>query len=310
MEVVNGLFPICNKYSGCCVALGTFDGVHLGHQKIINRVVTAAKSTAGTSVVFTFDPHPRTVLKPHQPLPLITTYEEKCLIIAALGVDLLYTVPFHDSFSRISPEQFIKEVLVDLIRPELVVVGPNYTFGSQGQGSPELLTRLGNLYGFQVEVMESVFIDDKMISSTMIRKLINAGEVETAAKLLARNYSITGKVVHGDGRGRTLGFPTANLDFPSNSVIPADGVYAVRIRIDDELYQGVANIGTNPTFRVDNRRLEVHIFNYTADLYGKDIAVLFQKQLRPERTFAGKDQLIDQIHQDVIQARNILNNCE
>jgi riboflavin kinase / FMN adenylyltransferase len=261
-------------------------------------------------VVFTFDPHPRTVLKPNLPLPLLTTYDEKRAIIASLGVDVLFTLPFHVNFSRISPEGFVRDFLVKLVRPEFVVIGPNYTFGCEGQGNPELLANLGEKYGFKVEVAKPVFLEGQMVSSTMIRKMINQGDVANAQKLLARYFTLSGKVVAGDSRGRTLGYPTANVVFPPTAVMPADGVYAVWVVVDQNIHPGVANIGSNPTFGVSGRRLEVHLLDYEADLYDRHLTIELVQRLRDEKVFAGAAELISQIEKDVTIARNILTAYE
>jgi riboflavin kinase / FMN adenylyltransferase len=310
MELVNGQVRLYDKYSGISIALGTFDGVHLGHREIIRRVITTAKCRGGTSVVFTFEPHPRTVLNPYLPLPLLTTYDEKRAIIASLGVDVLFTLPFHVDFSRISPEGFVRDILVELVRPELVVVGPNYTFGCEGQGNPELLANLGEKYGFKVEVVRPVFLEGQMVSSTMIRKMINQGDVANARKLLARYFTLSGKVVAGDGRGRTLGYPTANVAFPPSAVLPSDGVYAVWVVVDQNIHPGVANIGSNPTFGVSGRRLEVHLLDFQADLYNHHLTIELVQHLRDEKTFSGAEELISQIEKDVTIARNILTAYE
>lgn len=306
MDIINGLFRMYEKYDDISVALGTFDGVHLGHQKIIERVVETAAINNGTSVVFTFDPHPRAVLRPNIPLPLITTYAEKQEIMAALGVKVFCALPFHREFANLSPEEFVRDILVEYVRPGLVVVGPNYTFGKHGKGTPELLKKLGEQFGFAVKIEEPVFIEGHMVSSSLIRKLINKGEISKANELLYRPFTLAGEVVRGDGRGRGLGFPTANIAFSSASVIPADGVYAVRVSVGTENYFGVANVGANPTFQGEQRRLEVHILDFGADIYGQFITVEFAKHLRGERTFAYVGDLTKQIAHDTALARNIL----
>jgi riboflavin kinase/FMN adenylyltransferase len=306
MEIISGQFRVHDKYQGISLALGTFDGVHLGHRKIIERVVKSAELQGGTSMVFTFDPHPRAVLRPQLALRLLMDYQEKRDILTALDIDVLLMFPFHLSFSKLTPEEFVRDILVTFICPELVVVGPNYTFGYEGRGTPELLKTLGLKYGFRVEVVEPVYVGTQMVSSTIIRKLINSGEVAEAEKLLGRPFSIQGKVIAGDRRGRTLGFPTANIEFPVSSVIPADGVYAVWVVIDQAIYPGVANVGTNPTFLTQHRRMEVHLLDFEADLYGKDIRVRFMEHLRGEMIFNNAAELIIQIKKDINNAQIML----
>lgn len=306
MDIINGLCRLHEKYDNISIALGTFDGVHLGHRKIIERIVEAARTRSGASVVFTFDPHPRAILKPHIPLPLITTYDEKKEIMASLGVDVFWVLPFHSEFAKMSPEEFVRDILVQYARPGLVVVGPNYTFGHRGQGTPQILKQLGEQFGFKVEIEDSVFVDGQMVSSSRIRRMINRGEISKANKLLYRYFALAGEVVHGDGRGRKLGFPTANVAFPGTSLLPANGAYAVKVISGGRQYPGVANLGVNPTFQVNEHRLEVHILDFHTELYGQSITVQFVQRLRDERAFSHAEELIKQIEQDIVLTRNIL----
>lgn len=306
MDIINEMFRLQDKYKEISIALGTFDGVHLGHRKIIQRVVESARLQKGTSVVFTFDPHPRMVLKPDMPLPMITTLAEKREIMAGLGVDVFFTLPFYSEFARLSPEEFVRNILVEYIRPELVVVGPNYTFGHRGEGTAETLRKLGRKFGFLVIIEAPVFTGGQMVSSTLIRKMINRGEIGEANKLLARYFTMSGQVVSGDRRGRELGFPTANVAFSTTALLPADGVYAVKVVLNGRRYSGVANIGANPTFKVGERRLEVHILDFSADIYEQFITVQFVQRIRNIKAFARVDELIGQIARDATSARNIL----
>lgn len=306
MDTINGLCRLHEKYHNISIALGTFDGVHLGHRKIIERVVETARTRSGTSVVFTFDPHPRTVLKPSMPLPLITTYKEKKEIMTSLGVDVFWSLPFNSEFAKMSPEEFVRDILVEFVRPGLVVVGPNYAFGHQGKGTPQILKKLGEQFGFTVEIEDPVFVDGQMVSSTRVRRMVNRGEISKANMLLHRFFALSGEVVRGDSRGRGLGFPTANVAFSATSLLPANGTYAVKVMVDGQKYLGVANLGVNPTFQVDQHRLEVHILDFDAYIYGHSITVQFVQRLRDERTFSHVEELIKQIEQDILFARNIL----
>jgi riboflavin kinase/FMN adenylyltransferase len=200
-------------FSGVSVALGTFDGIHLGHQKVINRAVAFANQSGGKSAVFTFENHPLSVLAPHQCPPLITSLAEKERLLAELGVDILCQVPFTQDLLRLSPLEFVDKLL-SVLSPSFIVIGPNYSFGYHGSGTPELLSQIGKEKGFAVEVQEAVYIDGHMVSSTSIRQSVSRGEVEHAAKLMGRQFRLSGKVIHGDKRGRTLGFPTANIQLP------------------------------------------------------------------------------------------------
>ncbi|WP_207857848.1 bifunctional riboflavin kinase/FAD synthetase [Lucifera butyrica] len=300
MTKLRGSFPAVS------VALGTFDGIHLGHQKIISRVVNLARSSGGTSVVFTFSNHPLAVLAPEHCPPQIVSQQDKAALIEKLGVDVLLTIPFTREFLRLSPAAFIT-MLADNLGPRHVVVGPNYSFGYQGAGTPDVLQQAGRENSFSVEVHESVYVETMLVSSTLIRQCITEGNIRQATMLLGRLPCVTGTVIAGDQRGRTLGYPTANLAVDANLVLPADGVYAVRVNNQKNQYYGVANIGKNPTFQGSERRLEVYILDYTANLYGQVLTVEFVERIRSEIRFATTDELKRQIGQDVAAVRSYFN---
>ncbi|MEW6448234.1 MAG: bifunctional riboflavin kinase/FAD synthetase [Bacillota bacterium] len=306
MKILTDYHGLRHRYKQICIGLGNFDGVHLGHQHLINQLVGFARKVGGTAVVFTFEPHPAMVLKPETAPPLLLAPELKHRIIAGFGVDLLLAVPFTREFAKLAPEEFVKEVLCDEIGVKSVFVGYNYTFGHRGVGKPETLVSLGLRYGFEVNVVPPVTVDGKPVSSTLIRHLVMEGKVGEARAYLGYYPVFAGTVVSGEHRGTDLGFPTANLEVDDRMVVPANGVYAVKVRVEGEIFLGVANIGVCPTFASGlprKRRIEVYVFDFYGDLYGKRIEVSFTKRLREERRFKSAAELAEQIRCDVAAAR-------
>ena len=305
MQIINDITNLNLKLPGITIALGTFDGIHIGHQKIISRAVEVAKEINGTSIVFTFSNHPLSIVSPqHCPLQLVTQ-ADKAQLIEKLGVDILLTIPFTPEFLQLSAAEFI-QLAVSNLSPKHIVVGPNYFFGHKRSGTPEILQAAGREHGFTVEVHPTVYCNDTMVSSTLIRQRITSGHVEEIFPLLGRLFEIEGIVIHGAKRGRELGYPTINLEISSGMISPADGVYAVSLTIENIQYYGVANIGTNPTFKGHNRRLEVHILNFTGNLYGQSVKVSFLKHIRGQIAFANGEELKMQIFQDVKVAQNFI----
>lgn len=310
MKIFTQLADI-GEISNAKVALGAFDGIHLGHQKIIRRAVEAAKSDSGTSAVFTFSNHPLSVIDSKRcPLQIVSN-EDKEKLIACLGVDVLCNVPFNKELFHMSAVEFVN-LLRQKCRLTHVVIGNNYTYGYQVTGTAATLKRSGEEHGFSVEVMDLVTINipegrEKIsVSSSIVREFIKEGKVNAASFLLGRFFSLSGKVINGDRRGRVLGYPTANISLTPGLVTPADGVYAVSVSAGESEYDGVANIGANPTFAGSerrNRRLEVHILNFDGDLYGKELTVSFLEYIRREETFSGIEQLKLQMDKDVQAAR-------
>lgn len=298
MEIYTSMTDLTKRYPKIAVVLGTFDGVHLGHQKIISRAVELARIISGTSVVFTFSNHPLSIVAPNRCPKQITTPESKARIFASIGVDVLISIPFTNDFAKLSPDEFLNKLKQNL-NPRFVVVGPNYTFGYKSTGTPELLKSVQRRYGFQAEVMSAFNINGNIVSSTLIRQLIARGKVSEAAKILGRPFKFEGKVTKGQQRGRILGYPTANLAILPDLVAPADGVYAVQAEVGESIYSGIANVGTNPTFRGLDRRVEVFLFNYKGELYGKKIGVEFFQYIRGEQQFDSVDKLVEQIRRDV-----------
>jgi riboflavin kinase/FMN adenylyltransferase len=286
--------------------IGNFDGVHLGHQKIFHRVKEAASSIKGTSVVITFHPHPMVVLAPEREVKLLTPLDEKLRLIETMGINVTVLIDFNRDFAKMEPEDFVKDILLQRLGIVHLLIGQNYRFGRGKRGNTELLRRLGRRYGFKVNVIRNLRINGQTVSSSRIRQLLSWGRVCEAAMLLGRAYSIHGKVIRGAGRGaEVLGIPTANISTPYE-IVPREGVYAVKVRIGDELYDAVANIGKNPTFGLKEPSYEVHILDFNDNILGRDIKVYFIDRLRGERKFQGPKQLKEQILRDIETARYIL----
>lgn len=302
MKIFNEIIKLDADFPGITIALGAFDGIHIGHQKIISRAVELAKKINGTSVVFTFSNHPLSVVAPQRcPLQLVTQ-DYKAELIQELGVDILVTIPFTTQFFHLSAQQFIN-LAMENFSPQHIVVGPNYFFGYKRSGTPEFLQQSGLQHGFNVEIHPAVYVNNTVVSSTLIRQMILAGNIDQAAQLLGRLVNVKGVVIHGAQRGREMGYPTINLEIANQLILPADGVYAVSLCLGNRLYNGVANIGNNPTFNGSDRRLEVHILDYSGDLYGQWVTVNFLKQIREQITFASADELKFQIRQDIKAAQ-------
>ena len=303
MEVYNKLTDLTQKYPRLTVALGMFDGVHIGHQSIIRHAVELARKIDGKSVVFTFSNHPLSVLAP-QNMPLqIGNNILREQRLQELGVDILLAVPFTREFASRRPEEFLELLRLNLA-PYYVVTGPNYTFGYKGKGTQRMLLREGNAYGFTAEICPAILRDGRPVSSTRVRSLIAAGDLHTASDFLGAPFTVMERVIHGDERGRVIGFPTANLAISEQRVMLPNGVYAVGVNFQGKYYNGVANIGNNPTFKGCNRRIEGNIEDFSGNLYDKLIAVEFLAKLRDEVKFSGIEQLVKQIKKDKEKARS------
>jgi riboflavin kinase / FMN adenylyltransferase len=284
------------------VALGNFDGVHLGHQIVLRRAVEEGRSRGMRVVAATFHPHPRTVLGSGDPPKLLTPLGLRCEMLLGYGADEVWVIPFDVALSRKSPEQFVKDVLIGEGGARVVVVGENFRFGHKAAGHFSDLRRImreagGTAVGVRVRGMGGE------ISSTRIRALVSGGEVTEAAGLLGRPYVLRGKVVVGDRRGRSIGFPTANVLPDSEAVVPARGVYAGHVRVGEQQYAACTNVGVAPTFGRAESRIEAHLLDFEGDLYGRVVDVGFQERIREERRFSGVDELVGQIRRDVEEAR-------
>lgn len=293
------------------LAIGVFDGVHLGHRRLLHKLTAKAREAGARSLAMTFHPHPQAVLDPGNAPLLLTTLEDRERLIAALGVEVLLVLPFSAELARVPAEDFAVRWLAARIRPARVFVGYNFTFGHRGQGNPELLVRLGTGLGFETEVIPPVRVGGQVVSSTGIRRDVQAGRVEAAARFLGRPHLLPGTVVPGEGRGRNLGFPTANLAVPDGLCWPAAGVYAVQVEVGDRrVHQGVANVGWRPTFggRAGEGQavLEAHLLDFSGDLYGRSVRVAFLTRLRDERRFPTAAALRAQVAEDVAAARRLM----
>jgi len=291
---------------GSCVTIGNFDGVHLGHQKLIARNVQKAATRRMKSVVVTFCPHPLHVLVGPNTPPFITLREQKLDILESLGVDLTLLLNFTRQMAGLAPETFIKTYLLDWLNIKELVIGYDYSFGKGRKGNYALLKEMGDRYGYRVEQLGPLILEDAIVSSTRIRDLIRAGKVWEARALMGRFYAVRGQVVQGKNRGgRLLGFPTANLKL-ENELTPETGVYAIWVQIDGEIFPAVANIGYSPTFGNKEITVEAHILDFDRDVYDHDLRLHFVQRLRPEKKFSGLDELIARIREDVSLARQIL----
>ncbi len=307
MQVIRSLsdFP---ELSQAVVTSGTFDGVHLGHQKILQRLIQVAHDTNGQSVVITYWPHPRLVLHPETPnLHLLSTIDERIEQLAAFGIDYLLIIPFTREFASLDSEQFITQILLKTIRTKKLVIGYDHRFGRNRTGSFEYLHQHAPELGFEVEEIPRQDIDHVAVSSTKIRTALEAGEIKTANAYLGRSYSLSGTVVKGRQLGRTLGYPTANLDITDqHKLIPKLGIYAVQVKIKAQVLGGMLSIGTNPTVGGTHQTVEVNIFDFAGDLYGQEITLFFLDRIRDEEKFASLDALIAQMHRDKESALEIL----
>ena len=291
------------------VTSGTFDGVHIGHQKILKRVTDLAKKQDGDSVVITYWPHPRFVLgHGWGDLRLLTTFLEKATFLAEQGIDYLIKIPFTREFSEMSSTKFIQEIIIDRIGTRKLVIGYDHKFGKNREGSFQFLQENQANFGFDIEEIPRLDIDDVGISSTKIRNALKAGQCEEAASFLGRIYSLKGIVIKGDQLGRTLGYPTANIYVAEEfKLIPSDGVYAVNVIVREKHYQGMLNIGIRPTVAGTRMQIEVNLFDFDQDIYGQNIQVEFVKMLRNEMKFASKEALTDQLYHDKQHALAVLN---
>jgi len=282
------------------ITVGTFDGLHLGHQKIINRMKTLSEENNGETILITFDPHPRLVLHENSKnLKFINTQQRKFDLLEKLGMDHIIIVPFTKEFAQTSSEDFIKEYLVEKLEVKKLIVGYDHHFGNNREGNYDQLHILGQKYGFEVEEIKAQYIDDIAVSSTQIRNALMAGNVKKANTMLGYEYSITGVVVEGNRIGRSIGFPTANIDIEDKyKLIAAGGVYTCKVGYKGSLYKGMGNIGTRPTVGINGLVTEVHIFDFDDDIYGEEITIYFVDRIRDEKKFDNLEELKKQLITD------------
>ena len=293
------------------VTIGTFDGVHLGHQEVISELKRLSALSGGDSVVFTFDPHPRIVVSPQEDsLRLLSTIEEKISLMEKAGVDHLVIYPFTSEFSRLSYNEFVATVLVGKMKISSLVVGYDHRFGQGRKGDFSSLELLSKSLNFKVEQLSQLLVDNKVVSSSKIRSELEAGNVSKANHLLGYYYTLSGKVIEGMQLGRKIGFPTANIvPTDRHKLVPADGVYAVLVNAGGKVFQGMLNIGIRPTvnYNVDHKSIEVNIFDFDSDIYNSEITLFFVEKIRDEQKFQGIDELRHQLNMDRIIAREILS---
>ncbi|WP_261132902.1 bifunctional riboflavin kinase/FAD synthetase [Bacillus sp. Marseille-Q3570] len=291
------------------MAIGYFDGIHLGHQKVIMAAKHIACEAGLDSAVMTFDPHPSVVLGRGQAEKAhITPIEDKRSLIEAMGIDRLYIVNFSKAFASLTPQQFVDDFIIGL-NVKHVIAGFDFSFGKKGEGTMETLP-FHSREQFKHTVVDKVSVEDEKVSSTLIRTLIRSGEVEKIPKYLGRQYTIKGTVIHGDHRGHTIGFPTANIDPADSYILPEIGVYAVRMEVNGEWYEGVCNIGYKPTFndeKPENPSVEVHLFSFDSSIYGEVVEVEWHHNIRKEKKFSSIDELKEQISMDIEAATQIFH---
>lgn len=307
MKIYEGLsdFP---KLSNAVVTSGTFDGVHLGHQKILHRIREIARSINGETVLITFWPHPRLVLYPDEHnLRLLSTFEEKAKLLREAGIDHLITIPFTKEFSQLTSKEFIESVLVNTIQTKKLVIGYDHRFGKNREGSFEYLQAHHEEFGFELEEISRQDVEEIGVSSTKIRNALETSDIETALNYLGRPYELNGLVIKGEQIGRSIGFPTANVHIPNDyKLIPKDGVYAVEALVNGSLYKAMLNIGNRPTVNGTKKTVEANLFDFQGDLYDKQITIYLKAFLREEQKFDGLEALKAQLYLDQKNAKNLL----
>lgn len=311
MKIYHGIDDF-NKLANAVVTSGTFDGVHVGHQKILLRVREIASRNSGESVVLTFWPHPRLVLHPEDDsLKLLNTFEEKAALLKEIGIDHLIRIPFTKEFSQLGSEQFIRRILVETIGTRTLVIGYDHHFGKNREGSFEELKADAPRYGFEVEEIPRQEVDQVGVSSTRIRRALEEGDIETATHLLGRPYSLSGRVVAGDKLGRLMGYPTANIEIDTKyKLIPMDGIYAATVLHEHTTYGAMLYIGNRPTINGTKKNIEVNIFNFDMDIYGEDLTVHIHQFIRGDRKLSDLEALKKQLGADKDVAVDVLRRLQ
>ncbi|MCB9637742.1 MAG: bifunctional riboflavin kinase/FAD synthetase [Myxococcales bacterium] len=306
MQVFLGYQAAASKRAPSVVAIGNFDGVHRGHQVILQRLVERARELDCRALVYTFRPHPMHVLFPERAPLLLTTYDQKVELLGSWGVDAVVMEPFSREYASFLPETFVQEVLVDALQTREVWVGPDFKFGRGGKATPDDLGRLGEAHLMDVRIIEAQFFEDIRASSTRVREACFEGDMYQAHMLLGRFFELSGLVVHGDARGRQIGFPTANVE-PWQMIRPASGVYACWASWGEGWHPAAVNLGKRPTVDGESYRVEAHILDHQVDLYGKPLSLAFVERLRAEKTFTDIEALRHQIERDVADARALFS---
>lgn len=300
-----------NRDENTVLTVGTFDGVHEGHKVLVKSVLEKAKKYNSRSIIVTFDPHPRDIINPGTAgIKLLSTLPERCELLADLGIDQMVVIPFDRDFSLLSSEEFVRNIIWEKIGVKAFVIGYDHQFGKDREGSIDTVRDLGRELGFEAHVVSRQEVENKTVSSTSIRNALqDKGDVSQAAKFLGRYYILNGTVIHGDKRGSKIGYPTANIQIDiAKKVIPRIGVYAVWTRVDSNYYPGMMNIGERPTFEGDELTMEVHIFSFDENIYGKEVQIQFVERIRDEKQFEGINHLKEQLDRDREQAEKILKS--
>lgn len=305
MLVIRDAENIKGEIKNPVVTLGNFDGIHLGHKTILNYVSAMADRTDGTAVVITFSPHPLKVLSPDLSPAMLTMFKKKVTLIRDEGIGLLVCARFSKRFADQHPRSFAEDVLVGKIGAKEVVVGYDYRFGKGREGTIDYLKKMGKEFGFAVTVIDAYKVGGEIVSSTAIRSFVEEGEIDKASRMLGRYYSIEGRVINGMKQGMAIGYPTANISTPSE-LLPRTGVYAANVNIENKRYNGVVNIGFNPTFKRDRLTIETHILEFKGDLYGCKMEIEFIGRIRNEQEFPSAEELAKQIRKDVAMAEKII----
>ena len=306
MDVITSKdFNNCDN-GNMAVAIGSFDGLHLGHQAVIKKAMEIARKNNMNSGVYSFVPHPLKVLKPEKAPKLIINSIQKEEILEKMGVEFFFKQKFTEEFSNIEFKEFVLDILIKKLNVNHIVVGEDFKFGHNGKGHVNSLFNLGDEYGFDVTVLKPIKINEDKISSTKIREFIKTGKISKAAKYLGRYFQIKGKVVTGDGRGSKIGFPTANISINTDYVLPPDGVYAVYVNYKNERFRGMTNLGYRPTFAGENHSIETYIMEFADELYGTNIKIDFVDFIRTEKRFNNSEELVKQINKDILYTNNLL----
>ncbi len=304
MNIIRNASELADTPQRVCLAIGVFDGVHLGHQQVIRQTTGDASHEEARSLVVTFDRHPNAVVAPHAVPPAVYSLDQKLQAIESLGVDTTLMVPFDESFSRLSAEEFVDQLICGFGMIRSICVGRGFTFGHRRGGNVELLQKIGQSHNIKVHGLAAVALDGQVVSSTRIRECIQAGDLDSASQMLGRDYKLSGKVIRGDGIGHKLGFPTANIDV-TGLLTPPQGVYAVHVFRDRTVLRGVVNIGVRPTVSADKPalRVEVHLLDFAKDVYGETLDLQFHTFVRPEMKFSSMERLQKQIALDIETAK-------
>ncbi len=304
IELIRGIYNLKPCHRGCVVTIGNFDGIHVGHQALLNKVKNKATALQVPSMVITFEPLPKEFFRPDNPVPRLTRWREKFTLFSQYGIDRVLVVHFNDKFAHVTAHDFVEKILHHGLGVKHVIIGDDFRFGYQREGSFSFLKATGQSCGFTVEDMPSVVVNNERVSSTLVRDALVRADHDLAAKLLGRPYTMQGRVVHGHKRGRTIGFPTANI-YLHRAVTPVKGVYAVRMHgIGETALPGVANVGVRPTIGGTRSLLEVHLFDFNREIYGQHVQVEFCEKLRDEKRFDNLDLLKQQIWKDAEEARH------